>query len=65
MPGARPTFTDNDLMVASYGLPECVDWVERESGWHERKGKLPKGKGVSAKVSASPARTTSRARRSR
>ena len=34
-------------MVASYGLPECVDWVERESGWHERKGKLPKGKGVS------------------
>src|SRR6266545_4055699 len=24
-----PTFTDNDLMVNSYGLPECVDWVER------------------------------------
>jgi 4-hydroxybenzoyl-CoA reductase subunit alpha len=40
-----PTFTDNDLMVASYGLPECVDWVERESGWTARKGKLPKGKG--------------------
>jgi 4-hydroxybenzoyl-CoA reductase subunit alpha len=46
-PGARPTFTDNDLMVASYGLPECVDWVERESGWHARKDKLPKGKSVS------------------
>ena len=28
-----PTFTDNDLMVNSYGLPECLDWVERESGW--------------------------------
>jgi 4-hydroxybenzoyl-CoA reductase subunit alpha len=41
-----PTFTDNDLMVNSYGLPECVDWVERESGWSERKGKLPKGKGL-------------------
>ena len=42
-----PTFTDNDLMVNSYGLPECVDWVERESGWRERKGKLPaKGKGL-------------------
>src|SRR6266498_3470626 len=40
-----PTFTDNDLMVNSYGLPECVDWVERESGWTARKGKLPKGKG--------------------
>src|SRR5262245_60456528 len=41
-----PTFTDNDVMVNSYGLPECVDWVERESGWHARKGKLPKGKGL-------------------
>ena len=41
-----PTFTDNDMMVNSYGLPECVDWVERESGWSARKGKLPKGKGL-------------------
>ena len=36
-----PTFTDNDLMVNSYGLPECIDWVEKESGWEARKGKLP------------------------
>ncbi len=35
-----PTFTDNDLMVNSYGLPECVDWVEEKSGWKQRKGKL-------------------------
>jgi 4-hydroxybenzoyl-CoA reductase subunit alpha len=41
-----PTFTDNDLMVNSYGLPECVDWVERASGWRTRKGTLPKGKGL-------------------
>src|SRR5204863_8089288 len=41
-----PTFTDNDLMVNSYGLPECVDWVEQASGWGERKGKLPNGKGL-------------------
>ncbi len=41
-----PTFTDNDLMVNSYGLPECVDWVERESGWKARKGRLPQGKGL-------------------
>src|SRR4249920_515720 len=41
-----PTFTANDLMVNSYGLPECMDWVERESGWRARKGKLPKGKGL-------------------
>jgi 4-hydroxybenzoyl-CoA reductase subunit alpha len=41
-----PTFTDNDLMVNSYGLPECVDWVEKASGWKARKGRLPKGKGL-------------------
>ncbi|HEV3162086.1 MAG TPA: 4-hydroxybenzoyl-CoA reductase subunit alpha [Xanthobacteraceae bacterium] len=41
-----PTFTQNDLMVNSYGLPECLDWVERESGWKARKGKLPPGKGL-------------------
>src|SRR5499426_535834 len=41
-----PTFTDNDLMVNSYGLPECLDWVERESGWKARKGKLAAGDGV-------------------
>jgi 4-hydroxybenzoyl-CoA reductase subunit alpha len=41
-----PTFTDNDLMVNSYGLPQCVDWVEAASGWRARKGKLPRGKGL-------------------
>src|ERR1700737_861030 len=40
-----PTFTNNDLMVNSYGLPQCLDWVERESGWQARQGKMPKGKG--------------------
>ncbi len=41
-----PSFTDNDLMVNSYGLPGCLDWVERESGWKSRKGKLGRGKGL-------------------
>ncbi len=41
-----PSFTDNDLMVNSYGLPRCLDWVERESGWKSRKGKLSRGKGL-------------------
>jgi 4-hydroxybenzoyl-CoA reductase subunit alpha len=40
-----PTFTDNDLMVNSYGLPECVDWVEHASGWRARRSKLSKGNG--------------------
>jgi len=41
-----PCFTDNDLMVNSYGLPECIDWVEQQSAWKARKGRLPKGKGL-------------------
>ncbi|HJZ43485.1 MAG TPA: molybdopterin cofactor-binding domain-containing protein, partial [Hyphomicrobiaceae bacterium] len=41
-----PTFTDNDLMVNSYGLPECIDWVEKESGWAARRGKLGRGRGL-------------------
>src|SRR5213078_3728427 len=40
-----PTFTDNDLMVNSYGLPQCVDWVEQASGWRARRGTPPKGEG--------------------
>jgi 4-hydroxybenzoyl-CoA reductase subunit alpha len=43
---AAPTFTGNDLMVNSYGLAECIDWVEQKSRWKERKGKLPPGKGL-------------------
>jgi 4-hydroxybenzoyl-CoA reductase subunit alpha len=41
-----PTFTDNDLMVNSYGLPQCLDFVEEASGWKARRGRLPKGKGL-------------------
>jgi 4-hydroxybenzoyl-CoA reductase subunit alpha len=39
-------FTENDLMVKSYGLPECIDWVEKASDWNARKGKLPPGRGL-------------------
>ncbi len=43
---SAPTFTDNDLMINSYGLPECLDWVEKESGWKERKAKRGNGNGL-------------------
>lgn len=43
---AAPTRTLNDLMVNSYGLAECLDKVERASGWRERIGRLPPGKGL-------------------
>jgi len=41
-----PYRTLNDLQVNSYGIPECLDWVERASGWRERHGKLPRGRGL-------------------
>ena len=41
-----PTFTANDLMVNSYGLPECLDTVEKASGWKDRKGKLAPFRGL-------------------
>ena len=41
-----PTRTINDLEVRSYGLPECLDWVEKQSGWKDRKGKLSANKGI-------------------
>ncbi len=41
-----PQFTPNDLMVMSYGLPECLDRVEQASGWQAKRGKLPPGRGI-------------------
>jgi 4-hydroxybenzoyl-CoA reductase subunit alpha len=41
-----PTITVNGLRVLSYGLPECIDQVIARSGWEDRKGKLPKGRGL-------------------
>ncbi len=43
---AAPYRTLNDLQVNSYGLPQCLDAVEQASGWHERRGKLPPGRGL-------------------
>ncbi|WP_432817225.1 4-hydroxybenzoyl-CoA reductase subunit alpha [Sulfitobacter sp. JB4-11] len=41
-----PTFTPNGLMVNSYGLAECLDKVEKASGWTQRNGKMGKGRGL-------------------
>lgn len=32
--------------VMSYGLPECLEKVLKASGWMERRGKMPKGRGL-------------------
>src|SRR5947209_14780617 len=41
-----PCITANGLRVQSYGLPECIEKVLEGSQWFERKGKLPKGRGL-------------------
>jgi 4-hydroxybenzoyl-CoA reductase subunit alpha len=41
-----PCFTVNNLRVTSYGLPECVERAVERSGWREKKGRLPFGRGV-------------------
>ena len=41
-----PAETLNGLRVESYGLAECLDLVEKASGWRERRGKLPPGHGL-------------------
>jgi 4-hydroxybenzoyl-CoA reductase subunit alpha len=43
---APPYRTLNELQVNSYGIPACLDWVEAASGWKERHGKLPRGRGL-------------------
>ena len=41
-----PCVTVNGLRVQSYGLPECIDKVVARSGWRDRKGKMPKSRGL-------------------
>ncbi|HTS34061.1 MAG TPA: molybdopterin cofactor-binding domain-containing protein [Candidatus Solibacter sp.] len=41
-----PCITVNGLRVQSYGLPECIEKTIDRSGWKQRKGKLPKGRGL-------------------
>jgi 4-hydroxybenzoyl-CoA reductase subunit alpha len=42
-PGTR---TANDLRVTSYGYPECIERVVEASGWKEKRGRLPPGRGI-------------------
>ena len=43
---SAPHRTINDLQVNSCGLGECLDKVEAASGWRERRGRLPAGRGL-------------------
>ncbi|MGI9414415.1 MAG: 4-hydroxybenzoyl-CoA reductase subunit alpha [Hyphomicrobiales bacterium] len=41
-----PTETINGVKINTYGLPQCLDWVEQASGWRERAGKLGPDRGL-------------------
>src|SRR6202162_2709108 len=41
-----PCVTVNGLRVQSYGLPECIEKTVERSGWKQRRGRLPKGRGL-------------------
>ncbi len=41
-----PYVTAYAQRVMSYGLPECLEKVKQASGWAERRGKMPKGRGL-------------------
>ncbi len=43
---SAPMFTDNGLMINSYGLGECLDKVQTASDWDQRRGNLPPGRGL-------------------
>ncbi len=49
IPGGSRTV--NDLYVPSNGLLACLDAVEKASGWRERRGKLPRGRGLGVAAS--------------
>ncbi len=40
------TKTANHLTVSTIGLGECIDRVVEASGWREKHGKLPRGRGI-------------------
>jgi 4-hydroxybenzoyl-CoA reductase subunit alpha len=41
-----PCITVNGLRVQSYGLPECIEKTVERSGWKQRRGKMPRGRGL-------------------
>src|SRR5690606_38415138 len=42
----RGELTANFLRIGSMGLGQCIDKVVAGSGWKERRGKLPPGRGL-------------------
>jgi 4-hydroxybenzoyl-CoA reductase subunit alpha len=46
------TLTANYLRIGTIGLADCIRRVVASAGWHDRHGKLPRGRGVGLACSA-------------
>ena len=49
---AAEKLRDQHLTVTTCGLPECLDRVVEASGWREKFGKLPPGRGIGIAASS-------------
>jgi 4-hydroxybenzoyl-CoA reductase subunit alpha len=43
---SRGDISCNDFNMSSLGMKECIEAVREGSGWNEKKGKMPKGRGI-------------------
>lgn len=46
------SMTVNSLRITSCGIRECIEKVVEASGWREKRGKLPRGRGIGLAASA-------------
>lgn len=46
------SLTINSLRITSCGVKECIEKVMEASGWREKRGKLPRGRGIGLAASA-------------
>lgn len=46
------SLTINALRITSCGVKECIERVMEASGWREKRGKLPRGRGIGLAASA-------------
>ncbi len=46
------TVTANQMLVRTIGLRECLERVMEKSGWREKRGRLPEGRGIGLAASS-------------
>ncbi|HET6273343.1 MAG TPA: molybdopterin cofactor-binding domain-containing protein, partial [Bacteroidota bacterium] len=46
------SMTINSLRITSCGVKDCIEAVVKASGWYQKRGKLPRGRGIGLAASA-------------